>query len=190
MLSEVSPTSVEIPEDAAETDKAGDVDETLSISSSASTLTSATASDATRRDGAMRASCVASKTGVFLLTFFSYVMFHASRKSFSAIKGQMSSEQWIHSALYPTEQQAQMYGLLDTLFMGFYAAGLYVSGVLGDNFDLRRIIAGGMWLTAAIVLMFGLGAFADIHSLGFYATLWALNGLVQSCGWPANVAVM
>ncbi|TMW60401.1 hypothetical protein Poli38472_000443 [Pythium oligandrum] len=130
------------------------------------------------------------KTAVFLLTFFSYVMFHACRKSFSAIKGQMSDEQWIHSALYPKEQQAQMYGLLDTLFMAFYAVGLYISGVLGDNYDLRRIIAGGMWLTGVIVLMFGLGAFADIHSLGFYATLWALNGLVQSCGWPANVAVM
>lgn len=68
----------------------------------------------------------ASKGGVFFLTFFSYVMFHASRKSFSAIKGEMSSEQWIHSRVYPRDQQAQMYGLLDTLFMGFYAVGLYV----------------------------------------------------------------
>ncbi|GLE01732.1 hypothetical protein PINS_up010566 [Pythium insidiosum] len=133
---------------------------------------------------------LASKPGIFTLTFFSYVMFHACRKSFSAIKGEMSSEQWIHSSVYPKEQQAQMYGLLDTLFMAFYAVGLYVSGVLGDNFDLRRIISGGMWLTAVIMFMFGFGAMADIHSLGFYATLWALNGLVQSSGWPANVAVM
>ncbi|KAJ0401034.1 hypothetical protein P43SY_009914 [Pythium insidiosum] len=133
---------------------------------------------------------LASKPGIFTLTFFSYVMFHACRKSFSAIKGEMSSEQWIHSSVYPKEQQAQMYGLLDTLFMAFYAIGLYVSGVLGDNFDLRRIISGGMWLTAIIMFMFGFGAMAHIHSLGFYATLWALNGLVQSSGWPANVAVI
>ncbi|DAZ93751.1 TPA: hypothetical protein N0F65_007377 [Lagenidium giganteum] len=134
--------------------------------------------------------CCATKAGVFTLTFFSYVMFHASRKSFSAIKGEMSAEQWIHSSLYSKEQQAQMYGLLDTLFMAFYAVGLYISGILGDNYDLRKMIAGGMWCTAAIVLLFGLGAMAEIHALSFYAILWGLNGLIQSCGWPANVAVM
>lgn len=64
------------------------------------------------------------------------------------------------------------------------------SGVLGDKYDLRKMIAGGMWATAGVVLMFGLGAFADIHALSFYATLWGLNGLIQSSGWPSNVAVM
>ncbi|KAF4027561.1 Major Facilitator Superfamily [Phytophthora infestans] len=103
----------------------------------------------------------ANKRGVFFLTFVSYVLFHASRKSFSAIKGEMGDEQWIHSELYSRDQQAEMYGLMDTLFMGFYALGLYISGILGDKHDLRRMIAGGMWATAAI-----------------------------SSGWPANVAVM
>ncbi|EEY69680.1 sugar phosphate exchanger, putative [Phytophthora infestans T30-4] len=102
----------------------------------------------------------------------------------------MGDEQWIHSELYSRDQQAEMYGLMDTLFMGFYALGLYISGILGDKHDLRRMIAGGMWATAAIVLLFGLGALADIHALSFYAVLWGLNGLVQSSGWPANVAVM
>ncbi|KAE8981012.1 hypothetical protein PR003_g18438 [Phytophthora rubi] len=132
----------------------------------------------------------ANKRGVFFLTFFSYVLFHASRKSFSAIKGEMGDEQWLHSTLYARDQQAEMYGLLDTLFMGFYALGLYVSGMLGDKHDLRRMIAGGMWATAAIMLLFGLGALADVHALSFYAVLWGLNGLIQSSGWPANVAVM
>ncbi|KAL4114290.1 hypothetical protein PRIC2_014613 [Phytophthora ramorum] len=132
----------------------------------------------------------ANKRGVFFLTFFSYVLFHASRKSFSAIKGEMGDEQWIHSKIYGRDQQAEMYGLLDTLFMAFYAVGLYISGMLGDKHDLRRMIAGGMWATAAIVLLFGLGAMADIHALSFYAVLWGLNGLIQSSGWPANVAVM
>lgn len=93
----------------------------------------ATAAPAARRPWSQWA---ASKGGVFLLTFFSYVLFHASRKSFSAIKGEMSSEQWIHSRVYPRDQQAQMYGLLDTLFMGCYALGLYVRCVL--NCSLAR----------------------------------------------------
>ncbi|CEG44428.1 sugar phosphate [Plasmopara halstedii] len=132
----------------------------------------------------------ATKRGVFFLTFFSYVLFHASRKSFSAIKGEMALEQWLHSNLFSREQQVEMFGLMDTLFMVFYALGLYVSGILGDKHNLRRMIAGGMWVTAAIVLLFGLGALSEIHALSYYAILWGLNGLIQSSGWPANVAVM
>ncbi|CAI5742856.1 unnamed protein product [Peronospora destructor] len=132
----------------------------------------------------------ANKRGVFFLTFFSYVMFHASRKSFSAIKGQMGDEQWIHSTVYAKDQQVEMYGLMDTIFMGFYALGLYISGILGDNYDLRRMISGGMWATSIIGLLFGLGALGDIHALSFYAVLWGLNGLFQSSGWPSNVTVM
>ncbi|RMX66856.1 hypothetical protein DD238_004071 [Peronospora effusa] len=132
----------------------------------------------------------ANKRGVFFLTFFSYVLFHASRKIFSAIKGQMGDEQWIHSDVYAKDQQVQMYGLMDTIFMGFYAFGLYLSGILGDKYDLRWMIAGGMWATSFIGLLFGLGALGNIHALSFYAVLWGLNGLVQSSGWPSNVAVM
>ncbi|CAH0521175.1 unnamed protein product [Peronospora belbahrii] len=117
-------------------------------------------------------------------------MFHAIRKSFSSIKGQMGDEQWIHSKVYAKDQQVEMYGLMDTLFMAFYALGLYISGIIGDKNDLRWMITGGMWATAMIGVIFGLGALADIHALSFYAVLWGLNGLVQSSGWPANVAVM
>lgn len=64
------------------------------------------------------------------------------------------------------------------------------SGILGDHYDLRKMIAGGMGATGVVMLAFGLGALFDIHALSFYAVLWALNGLIQSSGWPANVAVM
>ncbi|RHY03472.1 hypothetical protein DYB36_009002, partial [Aphanomyces astaci] len=117
-------------------------------------------------------------------------MLHVSRKSFSAIKGEMSKELFMESALIPSTEQGKMYGLMDTLFMAFYACGLYVSGVIGDRFDLRKLLAGGMFITAAIMCVFGVSAFLDIRSLGLYAFLWALNGLVQSIGWPVNVAVM
>ncbi|OQS00361.1 sugar phosphate exchanger [Thraustotheca clavata] len=130
------------------------------------------------------------KTCVFFLTFFSYVMFHVSRKSFSAVKGEMSKEEWMESIFYAPTEQAKMYGLMDTLFMAFYAVGLYISGILGDRYDLRKLLAGGMGLTALLMVGFGLAAFANVHSLGFYAFLWALNGLIQSLGWPSNVAIM
>ena len=66
------------------------------------------------------------KSVVFFLTFFSYVMFHVSRKSFSTIKGEMSKEEWMDSVVFQKHEQGKMYGLMDTLFMAFYASGLYV----------------------------------------------------------------
>ncbi|OQR91457.1 sugar phosphate exchanger [Achlya hypogyna] len=130
------------------------------------------------------------KAVVFFLTFFSYVMFHVSRKSFSAVKGEMSKEEWMESIFYAKSEQGKMYGLMDTLFMGFYAVGLYISGILGDRHDLRKLLSAGMGITALIMILFGAAAFANVHSLGFYAFLWALNGLIQSVGWPSNVAIM
>ena len=127
---------------------------------------------------------------VFVLTFVSYALFHANRKSFSAIKGQMGDEQWLHSNVYANDQQVAMFGFLDTIFMGFYALGLFLSGMLGDTYNLRYIIATGMGATALVGFAFGLGAVANVHALSFYAVLWGLNGLFQSTGWPANVAVM
>ncbi|OQS02958.1 sugar phosphate exchanger [Thraustotheca clavata] len=128
------------------------------------------------------------KARTFAITFFSYAMFHVARKSFSAIKGELSREEWMESSL--TSSQSNMYGIMDMVFMGCYASGLYVSGMMGDRVNLRYFITLGMVSTGAALIVFGLGGFAQIHSFWFYIVLWGINGLVQSCGWPSNVAVM
>ncbi|KDO19722.1 hypothetical protein SPRG_14249 [Saprolegnia parasitica CBS 223.65] len=128
------------------------------------------------------------KARTFAITFFSYAMFHVARKSFSSIKGELSREEWMESSL--TTSQSNMYGIMDMVFMGCYASGLYVSGMMGDRVDLRLFISLGMFCTGAALVVFGLAGFANVHAFAFFVVLWGINGLVQSCGWPSNVAVM
>lgn len=130
------------------------------------------------------------KAAVFVLTFFSYALYHASRKVFSVVKSEMSEREWLHSKYFALDDQAKMDGLLDTLFLFFYAIGLFISGYIGDRIDSKHMIVTGMYSTAVVVFSFGAAALLGIHSLSYFATLWAINGAVQSTGWPANVAVM
>lgn len=126
------------------------------------------------------------KLRTFLLTFFSYVSFHVTRKVFSVIKSNLSDAKWFGAA---GDTGAKL-GLLDGLFLFAYAVGLFVAGACGDNFPLVRVLLAGMWASGLVVIAFGVLGFMDVHALWAYAALWTVNGLVQATGWPANVAVM
>uniref|UniRef100_A0A2K5QQ41 Sugar phosphate exchanger 3 n=1 Tax=Cebus imitator TaxID=2715852 RepID=A0A2K5QQ41_CEBIM len=116
---------------------------------------------------------------VFLLTFFSYSLLHASRKTFSNVKVSIS-EQWTPSAfntsvelpveiwsrnhLFPSSEKATLFlGTLDTIFLFSYAV-VFVFGALTE------------WL--------------HFYNTWLYCCLWIVNGLLQSTGWPCVVAVM
>ncbi|XP_078482380.1 sugar phosphate exchanger 3-like [Ciona intestinalis] len=146
---------------------------------------------------------------VFILTFFCYVWFHATRKTFSNIKDDISKEwtptpcnltwpcpspnkTWSSHNLFESYDDAKPFlGLLDTVFMFCYAVGLYFSGIIGDRFELRKVLAIGMWLSGILVFTFGtLTQWVHFYNKAFYIIIWGLNGLAQSCGWPSVVAVM
>lgn len=126
----------------------------------------------------------------FALTFFSYAGYHASRKVFSAIKGILYQEKWMHSDYYTSDNQAAMFGVMDSLFLFFYALGLFASGVIGDRMNLKNLISVGMIASASCIVFFAIGGYLNVHALSFYVALWSMNGIVQSTGWPSNVAVM
>ncbi|KAF0684362.1 Aste57867_23675 [Aphanomyces stellatus] len=127
------------------------------------------------------------KLRTFFITYVTYATFHVARKSFGAIKGELGKEQWMVSSL---ASQSNMYGLMDMVFMGFYAVGLYVSGMLGDRINLRLFLSSGMVMDALLLITFGAAGLADIHNYWFYLALWGINGAVQSCGWPSSIAIM
>ncbi|RHY34425.1 hypothetical protein DYB32_001338 [Aphanomyces invadans] len=127
------------------------------------------------------------KLRTFAITYVTYAIFHVARKSFGSIKGELSKEKWMASSL---TSQSNMYGLMDMVFLGLYAIGLYVSGMLGDRLDLRKFLAGGMVGVALVLMTFGVAGLANYHVFWFYLMLWGVNGAVQSVGWPANVAIM
>uniref|UniRef100_A0A8C5ICU8 Sugar phosphate exchanger 3 n=1 Tax=Junco hyemalis TaxID=40217 RepID=A0A8C5ICU8_JUNHY len=118
---------------------------------------------------------------VFLLTFFSYSLLHASRKTFSNVKVSISSqwtpsprnstapelqpcELWNSSHLFQNSEEATLFlGTLDTIFLFSYAV-VFSFGTLTE------------WL--------------HFYNKWFYCCLWVVNGLLQSTGWPCVVAVM
>uniref|UniRef100_A0A7N8X933 Sugar phosphate exchanger 3 n=1 Tax=Mastacembelus armatus TaxID=205130 RepID=A0A7N8X933_9TELE len=142
----------------------------------------------------------------FLLTFFSYVLLHASRKTFSNVKVSISA-QWTPSVqngvlwetiiksdnhLFADEKQATLFlGALDSIFLFSYAVGLYLSGVIGDRVNLRYVLCFGLCGSAAVEFLFGtLTEWLHIYNKYLYCGLWVLNGLLQSAVWPCVVAVM
>ncbi|KAJ7329101.1 hypothetical protein JRQ81_015275 [Phrynocephalus forsythii] len=146
---------------------------------------------------------------VFLLTFFSYSLLHASRKTFSNVKVSISRQWtpssfndtalsfqpydlWNSSHVFPSIDEATFFlGTLDTIFLFSYAVGLFISGIVGDRLDMRYVLSFGMCSSALVVFVFGtLTEWLHFYNKWFYCTMWIVNGLLQSTGWPCVVAVM
>lgn len=148
----------------------------------------------------------------FVLTFMSYAFFHATRKTFSNVKTTVS-EEWTpspynvsqcnnetcqpynvwnsHDLFKKKGEDTEFLGVLDAAFMISYALGLYISGMLGDRFNLRYVLSFGMCTSAICVFIFGcLFEWLHFYNKYMYVLLWILNGLLQSTGWPTVVAVM
>uniref|UniRef100_A0A8C6W3W1 Sugar phosphate exchanger 3 n=1 Tax=Nannospalax galili TaxID=1026970 RepID=A0A8C6W3W1_NANGA len=144
---------------------------------------------------------------VFLLTFFSYSLLHASRKTFSNVKvsvskqwtptafntsAELPAEVWTSNRLFPSTEEATLFlGTLDTVFLFSYAMGLFISGIIGDRLNLRWVLSFGMCSSALVVFVFGtLTEWLHFYNKWLYCCLWIVNGLLQSTGWPCVVAVM
>ncbi|KRX48078.1 Sugar phosphate exchanger 3 [Trichinella murrelli] len=165
-------------------------------------------------------SCTVYHVLTFLLTFFSYTLLHASRKTFSNVKSTMvavwtaqnksltivfDGEEWSGHEIFETSYAAEKFlGVLDAIFMFCYATvdlqkqkqlcfirGLFINGILGDRFDPRLVLAFGMWGSAITNFLFGtLTEWLQFYSIPFYVIIWIVNGFVQSAGWPAEVCIM
>lgn len=146
---------------------------------------------------------------VFLLTFFSYSLLHASRKAFSNVKVSINNQwtppslnasmpivdpnsTWNGSHLFPDFNSATIFlGLLDTIFLFSYAVGLFISGIIGDRLNMRYVLTFGMCSSAVTMFVFGtLTEWLHFYNKVFYCSIWVINGLLQSTGWPCVVAVM
>ncbi|KAJ7358963.1 hypothetical protein OS493_019867 [Desmophyllum pertusum] len=128
---------------------------------------------------------------VFILTFLSYSCFHATRKAFSNVKDVMQKEWtnnsvafdppklWENRAFFKDEHHAEVFlGAMDTTFLMAYAVGLYISGFLGDRFNLRKVLAFGMCSSAVMVFMFGtVSKWIGIYNIWYYGVFMALNVL-------------
>ena len=148
---------------------------------------------------------------IFCLTFVSYSLFHATRKTFSNVKTTISDEWtpscdannhtcerllpdhiWNDHTFFTDHDDAKFFlGALDATFLAAYSIGLFISGILGDRFDLRLVLTLGMTLSAISMFIFGvLSEWLHLYNKFWYISFWIINGFAQSTGWPAVVAVM
>ncbi|CAD6193484.1 unnamed protein product [Caenorhabditis auriculariae] len=135
------------------------------------------------------------KVVVFLVTFVSYGLYHASRKSLSGVKSSIKAD-WLdnrtHAPLFSSEGEAKAFlGSLDAMFMAAYASALFFWGWLGDRLNPKWVIAAGMFGSAITLTLFGsFPKWFDFYSVSFYSFTYVAFGLVQACGWPSEVAIM
>ncbi|XP_010244749.1 PREDICTED: putative glycerol-3-phosphate transporter 5 [Nelumbo nucifera] len=144
---------------------------------------------------------------VFLITFLAYASFHASRKPPSIVKsvlgpevqsneaaisetGRNSSSTDTGWAPFDGERGPHRLGELDLAFLSAYSLGMYFAGHIGDRIDLRLFLTFGMVASGVSTIVFGLGYWWKIHSLGFFLVVQIVSGLFQSTGWPCVVAVV
>uniref|UniRef100_A0A8C1HF84 Glucose-6-phosphate exchanger SLC37A2 n=2 Tax=Cyprinus carpio TaxID=7962 RepID=A0A8C1HF84_CYPCA len=141
---------------------------------------------------------------ILLLTFVFYTTYHLSRKPISIIKSQLhrncsnvihpadlnitDNDTWCDWAPFDQNNYQNLFGVLDNCFLVAYAIGMFFSGIFGERLPLRYYLSSGMILSGIFTALFGLGFYWQIHSLWYYCLVQALNGLVQTTGWPAVVA--
>lgn len=138
-------------------------------------------------------------------TFLAYTLYHAARKPPSIVKSSLDPEKDLSTlgngtlsraapaAGWPPFNSAVGKGLLgdlDVAFLGAYAGGMFVAGHIGDRVDLRLFLFLGMFLSGFFTILFGMGFFWDVHSLGYYVLVQMAAGAFQATGWPSVVSVV
>ena len=122
---------------------------------------------------------------IFVLTFFTYAILHTSREAWAFLKDKVDKDDGDGIGLSSDEL-----GTIDMVFLIFYSLGLYISGVLGDNLNKKILIGFGYIIVCGSCIMIGMGGIWRIKTIWYYLIFFAINGIVQSVGWPSVVAVM
>ncbi|KAM4547389.1 LOW QUALITY PROTEIN: glucose-6-phosphate exchanger SLC37A2 [Fundulus diaphanus] len=141
---------------------------------------------------------------ILFLTFLFYTAYHLSRKPISIVKSQLhrncslvirpadlnitNNETWCDWTPFDQDNYQTLFGVLDNSFLIAYAIGMFFSGIFGERLPLRYYLSFGMLMSGLFTCLFGLGFYWNIHSLGYYAFVQVMNGLMQTTGWPAVVA--
>ena len=85
-------------------------------------------------------------------------------------------------------------GLIGSALLLVYAFGKFVNGFIADYCNIRRFMAAGLFISAAVNLVMGLLGFfgravsvPGIVMMAVFFILWGANGWVQSMGAPPGI---
>lgn len=140
---------------------------------------------------------------ILIVTFLSYLTYHASRKPITIVKAELhmncssidpnhhhNSSNWCDWKPFDNDNYKNLFSQLDYGFLLSYAIGMFFSGMIAERTNMRYFLFVGMQLSALFTVLFGLGYILKIHRFSFYLLTQISNGFVQSSGWPAVVALM
>jgi OPA family glycerol-3-phosphate transporter-like MFS transporter len=113
----------------------------------------------------------------FGITWLIYASFYLTRQSFSVAKVALESG--------PIHLAREQLGRIDATYLTVYSLGQFLFGPLADRFGPKRILVGGLGLSALAALGSGLST-----TLLAFLTFAALQGVAQSTGWSATSKAM
>ena len=113
---------------------------------------------------------------VFLSVTFGYGLFYVCRINFAVAKGPLLDEKILDTA--------EM-GIIGSALLLVYALGRLTNGFLADRSNIRRFMATGLLVSAAINLLLGSAAL-----FAAFLVLWGLNGWFQSMGSAPSVVAL
>src|SRR5262249_16686363 len=118
---------------------------------------------------------------MFGASWLSYFSYYFTRKNLSVTKKR------IHEQLGLSTEDLRD---IDTAFLSAYAIGQVVNGFLADRIGPRRMVGFGMIASSLAAIAFPFTDRVIGAVLGAYFAFSAVNGLVQSTGWPGNGKLM
>ena len=118
-------------------------------------------------------------------TVVAYSLYYVCRMSLSVVKQPLIDEGVL---------SAGQLGLIGSALLFVYAVGKFMNGFIADYCNVRRFMATGLFVSAAVNLLMGVlgivqGALGLTSVMMFilFAVLWGINGWMQSMGSPPGV---
>ncbi|TWS22290.1 MFS transporter [Tsukamurella sputi] len=110
---------------------------------------------------------------IFGVTWLAYAGFYFTRQAFSVAKLGILEDPVLSDTLTKS-----VLGSLDAVYLAAYAVGQFVWGAMSDRFGPRRVVLGGLLMSAIATVFIGL-----LPALIFLVPLMIVQGFSQSTGW-------
>ena len=114
-----------------------------------------------------------------------YSLYYVCRMSLSVVKQPLIDEGVL---------SAGQLGLIGSALLFVYAVGKFMNGFIADYCNVRRFMATGLFISAAVNLIMGVlgfiqgpAGFLSVLMFISFAVLWGINGWMQSMGSPPGV---
>ena len=118
-------------------------------------------------------------------TVVAYSLYYVCRMSLSVVKQPLIDEEVL---------SAGQLGLIGSALLFVYAVGKFMNGFIADYCNVRRFMATGLFISAAVNLIMGVlgliqgpAGLPSVLIFMSFAILWGINGWMQSMGSPPGV---